>query len=317
MSDDRPLTSRLAPSPTGRIHAGTIFAALQAWLLAKSTGGEVVLRIEDLDPERSKASFTEAVMRDYEALGISWDRGPFFQHDRADAYRAAFEKLEADGLIYPCFCTRADLRALSAPHRGEHSVYDGRCAHLDEEEVARRTSALAEEGRGPAARIRVPDETVVFDDIYQGSCSSKLAEDCGDFIVRRSDGGFAYQLAVVVDDAEQGVDLVARGFDLLPSTPQQVFLHEALGLDVPHYAHFPLFCAPDGRRLAKRNHDASFDELVERYGSPEAVLGHIAFIGGLQGADEPATPESLLATFDATQLARSYEGRISIGFDCA
>lgn len=313
----KPLRGRFAPSPTGEIHAGTIFAALQAWLIAKSTGGSMVLRIEDLDPERSKRSYADAIMRDFEALGLTWDEGPHFQHDRQEAYLCAFERLCASSEIYPCFCTRADLRAAGAPHLGERLIYNRRCLQMAPDEIACKRAALSEEGRDAAFRVWVPDGVdgcVSFDDIYQGVQKSLLSEDCGDFILRRSDGGFAYQLAVVVDDAEQGIDCVTRGYDLLSSTPQQIFLQQKLGLKTPVYAHFPLFCAADGRRLAKRNKDASLHALCDAYGSHEAVLGHIAYIGGLQSEDEPTTPQQLLKGFDASDLAELYRNRISIEF---
>ena len=265
------------------MHAGNIFAALMAWLVAKSQGGEIVLRVEDLDRERSRAEFIDAAQRDFEMLGLTWDRGPFFQHGRDEAYRAAFDELVGKGLVYPCFCSRADLHAASAPHRGEKLVYPGTCRHLSEAERSQKRHALAEVDprRAPSERLMVDDRTVCLVDQIQGTYIQKLDEDCGDFLIRRSDGAFAYQLAVVIDDAEQGVTSVVRGVDLLPSTPQQIYLQDLLGLPHPSYAHIPLFVASDGRRLAKRNRDAAVDQLVSAFGSPAAVIGHIAFVGGL------------------------------------
>ena len=317
MEHSKPPVGRFAPSPTGAMHAGNIFAALNAWLLAKSQGGSIVLRIEDLDAERSKAEYAEKVMRDFEALGLHWDAGPFYQSDREEAYAEAFKRIEDSGLAYKCYCSRAEANAQSAPHGlGEKPVYSGRCRSLDSDEAASLEAKLHQEGRAPSMRIAVPPDWIPFDDIYQGRFEQKLDEECGDFIVKRSDGGFAYQLAVVVDDAEQGIDLVARGYDLLVSTPQQIYLQRILGLDEPQYAHFPLFCAPDGRRLAKRNKDASFDALLTELGSPEAVLGHIAYIGGLQPEDAPVTPEELLPHFDGKAIGEAYNGKVSICFDC-
>lgn len=308
------VTTRLAPSPTGRIHAGTIFAAMQAWLLAKSTHGSVVLRIEDLDEERSKPEFADAIMRDYEEMGLVWDSGPYFQHNRKEAYRAAYEKLEGRGLLYECFCTRADLRSASAPHLGQHNVYDRRCLHLTKAEVQAKREKLLKEGRGPSVRIKVPNSSIEFSDIYQGEVKCNINNECGDFIVRRGDGGFAYQLAVVVDDASQDVNLVARGYDLLPCVPQQLFLYDVLELKPPKYAHFPLFCASDGRRLAKRNKDASYDELKARLGGAAEVIGHIAYVGGIQEKDEPTSMERLLKQFDVEKLRGIYKDTISITF---
>lgn len=309
------VVGRFAPSPTGIMHAGNVFAALNSWLLAKSQGGKVVLRIEDLDEGRSRKKFADAAMRDFEALGLSWDEGPFYQHDRQEAYMDAFEKLRRAGLTYPCYCTRAEINAQSAPHgMGEKAVYGGRCRRLSPQERIRLEERLASDGRSPSQRLEVPGETVEFDDLYQGRFAQRLDTECGDFVVRRSDGGFAYQLAVVVDDAAQGVNCVARGYDLLVSTPQQIHLQRLLGLDTPQYAHFPLLCAEDGRRLAKRNKDAALDELLAVHGSPEAVLGHVAYIGGLQPEDAPATPEQLLTHFDAVSIREKYEGTVSIAY---
>ncbi|MFR4999028.1 MAG: tRNA glutamyl-Q(34) synthetase GluQRS [Slackia sp.] len=238
MTDARPVKGRFAPSPTGRMHAGNIFAALMAWLVAKSQGGTVVLRIEDLDKERSKPHFIDAVQRDFEALGLFWDEGPYFQHDRDEAYQAAFDELCGRGLVYPCFCTRADLHAASAPHHGEKLVYPGTCRRLSEAQKAKRRQT-----RPPAYRLIVPDEDFSFRDEIQGEYTQNLERDCGDFLIRRSDGAFAYQLAVVVDDAEQGITSVVRGVDLLCSTPQQIYLQTLLGAEHPAYAHVPLIVA--------------------------------------------------------------------------
>lgn len=292
-----PLKGRFAPSPTGRMHAGNVFSALVAWLTAKSTGGTIVLRIEDLDKERSKACFIDDVQRDFEKLGLYWDEGPYFQHDRDEAYAAAFEELRSRGLIYPCFCTRADLHAASAPHHGEKLVYPGTCRGLDEEQRVARSAS-----RTPAQRLVVSDETVSFVDGIQGRYEQNLERDCGDFLVRRSDGAFAYQLAVVVDDAEQGVTSVVRGVDLLCSTPQQMYLQSLLGLEHPAYAHVPLMVAEHDRRLSKRDKDAALDALLERFGDPRFLIGHIAGITGLAPTCEPASPEELLDVFDPATL---------------
>ena len=303
-----PVVGRFAPSPTGRMHAGNVFAALCAWLVAKSQGGEVVLRVEDLDRERSKPGFVDAVQRDFERLGLTWDRGPYFQHDRDEAYQAALDQLDARGLLYPCYCTRADLHAASAPHRGEKPVYPGTCRGLSPVERAARRDA----GRTPATRLRVPDETVAFHDLVQGDYAQDLARECGDFLGRRSDGAFAYQLAVVVDDAAQGVTSVVRGVDLLCSTPQQIHLQRLLGLPEPSYAHVPLVVAEAGRRLSKRDRDAALDELIARFGTPEAVVGHIAGITGLAPTCEPASPEQLLAGFDPAALSAAFADPIQV-----
>lgn len=306
-SSSAPVVGRFAPSPTGRMHAGNVFAALTAWLVAKSQGGRIVLRIEDLDAERSKPVYIDAVQRDFEALGLTWDEGPYFQHDRTEAYRAAYDELRERGLVYPCFCTRADLHAASAPHRGEKPVYPGTCRHLSDGERAVRAQQ-----RMPAQRLIVPDREVAFVDQVQGSYAQNLAADCGDFLVQRSDGAFAYQLAVVVDDAAQGVTSVVRGVDLLCSTPQQLYLQELLGLPHPAYAHIPLLVAERDRRLSKRDRDAALDALLGRFKTPEAVIGHIAGITGLAPTCDPATPEELLATFDLAALPTTFDDLVQV-----
>ena len=302
-----PVVGRFAPSPTGRMHAGNVFSALAAWLVAKSQGGRIVLRIEDLDAERSKPQYVDAVQRDFEALGLTWDEGPYFQHDRTEAYRAAFDELRERGLVYPCFCTRADLHAASAPHRGEKPVYPGTCRSLSEGECARRAAE-----RTPAQRLVVPDAAVAFDDLVQGRYEQNLATDCGDFLVQRSDGAFAYQLAVVVDDAAQGVNSVVRGVDLLCSTPQQIHLQTLLGLPHPVYAHIPLLVAERDRRLSKRDRDAALDALLARFKTPAGVVGHIAGITGLAPTCDPATPEELLAGFDAATFGARFDDLVQV-----
>lgn len=292
-----PVVGRFAPSPTGRMHAGNIFAALVAWLVAKSQGGLMVLRIEDLDVQRSKPAYIDQVQRDFELLGLTWDKGPYFQHDRSEAYRAAFEQLSAKGLTYPCFCTRADLHAASAPHQGEKLVYAGTCRSLTE---ADRTARAAT--RTPAQRVIVPDREYSLHDDVQGVYAQNLARDCGDFIVQRSDGAFAYQLAVVVDDAAQGVNSVVRGVDLLSSTPQQLYVQNLLELPHPQYAHIPLLVDEQGRRLSKRDQDASLDALLARFKTPAGIIGYIAGITGLAPTDDPQTPDELLTSFSLASL---------------
>ncbi len=304
---NRPLVGRFAPSPTGRMHAGNIFSALMAWLIAKSSGGTMVLRIEDLDRERSKPEFIDAVQRDLERLGLTWDKGPFYQHDRDEAYHAAFEGLANKGLVYPCFCTRADLHAASAPHRGEKLVYAGTCRHLSSNEIAERKRV-----RQPAYRLCVPDSTYEFSDAIQGPYQQNLLHECGDYLIKRSDGAFAYQLAVVVDDAEQGITSVTRGVDLLCSTPQQLYLQDLLEYDHPEYAHIPLLVSEAHRRLSKRDHDASMDELLRIHKTPEGVIGHIAGICGLASTTEPVTTQELLKCFNLQDFVSGCKDLIEI-----
>ncbi len=295
------IRGRFAPSPTGRMHAGNIYAALWAWLIAKSQEGEIVLRIEDLDHERSRQEYIDQIQRDFEAFGLGWDKGPYFQQNREAAYREAFHRIEQQVEVYPCYCSRADLRAASAPHPGEHSVYSGHCYGLSQAD----RDGLVQEGRRPSWRLHVPEETIAFEDGIQGYTELDLRRDCGDFVLRRSDGAYAYQLAVVVDDGAQEITSVVRGSDLLSSTPQQIYLQRLLGLPEPEYHHVPLLVAADGRRLSKRDHDASFEKLLGRYKTPAGILGHIAYLAGLQSEDEPCSSEELLKEFDLNRgLAR-------------
>ena len=289
------------------MHAGNIFAALVSWLVVKSQGGRMVLRIEDLDIERSKADYIDQVQRDFEALGLTWDEGPYYQNNRDEAYETVYDSLVERGLVYPCFCTRADLHAASAPHRGEKLVYAGTCRGLSAEEVARRS-----EERKPAFRLVVPDKTYALDDVIQGHYEQNLAQECGDFIVRRSDGLFAYQLAVVVDDAEQGVNCIVRGMDLLCSTPQQMYLQDLIGAPHCEYAHVPLLVGERDRRLSKRDRDAALDELLATYKTPEGIIGHIAGITGLAPTDEPASCEDLLQSFSIDSLGAMFPDKVQI-----
>ena len=258
----------------------------------------MVLRIEDLDPDRSRQEYVDAIMRDYERMGLTWDEGPYFQSDREEAYREAFATLDSEGLVYPCFCSRADLHASSAPHQGDRFVYAGTCRHLDAEQRAARMKE-----RRPAWRLAVDPVVVEFEDVFQGAVRQDLVRECGDFIVRRSDGAFAYQLAVVLDDAEQGVTSVVRGYDLLSSTPQQIHLQNLLGLPNPAYGHVPLVVNAVGKRLSKRDRDAGIDELFETLKTPEAIVGRLAALSGLMPDDTPLTMAELSSEADFSALA--------------
>lgn len=294
---------RFAPSPSGRMHLGNLLCALLVWLSSKSRGGRVILRIEDLDVDRCPGRYADQLEEDLRRLGLIWDEGgsrggpsaPYYQSRRTAVYQAALETLEAQGMVYPCFCTRAELHAADAPHREDGQViYPGTCRRLSREEVVRR---IRESGRKPALRLRVPEETVSFTDGHLGAYSEYLPRDCGDFLLRRSDGMFAYQLAVVADDAAMGVTEVVRGSDLLSSTPRQLLLYRLLGLEAPVFYHLPLLMAPDGKRLSKRERAVGLAELEVRY-TPEEIIGKLAFLAGLNPSAAPRTPESLLAEFD-------------------
>ena len=286
------VVGRFAPSPSGRMHLGNLWSCLLAWLSARSAGGSMVLRLEDLDPDRCRREYCDQVMRDLEWLGLDWDNQPVYQSERTEIYAQAFEELEQQGLVYPCYCNRAERLAASAPHRSDGVViYGGRCRDLSREE----RDALAQTRR-PAWRLRVPDEEFSFRDLLQGEYRENLERDCGDFILRRSDGVYAYQLAVVVDDALMGVNQVVRGQDLLDSTPRQNYIQTLLGYPHPSYGHVPLLLAADGRRLAKRDRDQELGQLQQRYTAPELV-GKLAHQAGLLDRPEAVTPLELVNLF--------------------
>lgn len=298
---------RFAPSPSGRMHLGNAWSALLAWLAVRSRGGIMVLRLEDLDPDRCKRPLCDGVEEDLRWLGLDWDEGGsaggdgYYQSHRGAYYQAALERLEQMDLIYPCFCTRGQLHAPNAPHRSDGEViYPGTCRNLTAEERAERAKT-----RRPALRIRVPDEEISFTDLLQGAFRENLARDCGDFILRRSDGVFAYQLAVVVDDALMGVNQVVRGSDLLTSTPRQIYLQQLLGYPTPEYCHVPLLCAPDGRRLSKRESDLTLAALRASGVRPEEIVGRLACCAGLIDRPEPIRPRELIPLFDLSQLPRA------------
>ncbi len=297
--EQKTVRGRFAPSPSGRMHLGNLWSALLAWLSARSQGGEMVLRLEDLDPDRCTRAWCDQVMRDLEWLGLTWDNEPVYQSERTAVYAEAFHALEERGLIYPCYCTRAERLAASAPHRSDgQTIYDGRCSRLTEAE----REALSQTRR-PAWRAKVGQESITFCDFLYGEYKEDLKTDCGDFILRRSDGVYAYQLAVVVDDAAMGVTQVVRGSDLLSSTPRQIYLQRLLGLPEPEYGHVPLLLAADGRRLAKRDRDQELGELQSGYTAPE-LLGHLAHLAGLIPEPAPITAQQLVPLFSWEKLTR-------------
>lgn len=289
---------RFAPSPSGRMHLGNVFSALMAWLSVRSQGGRMVLRIEDLDPDRSKPEFADALKRDLVWLGLDWDIEAPRQSQRTALYALAFDRLAQMGLVYPCYCTRAALHAASAPHGSDgRTVYPGTCRDLTAHERAAMT-------RAPAWRLRTDEREISFLDGLRGNYCEKLAHDCGDFILRRADGVYAYQLAVVVDDADMGITEVVRGCDLLSSTPRQLYLYALLGLNAPHYYHVPLLVAPDGRRLSKRDRDLDLAALRKHYTAPQ-LIGVLAHAAGLTKTPAPITPQELCHLFSWAQVTRA------------
>lgn len=303
MAWEAAVRGRFAPSPSGRLHLGNIFCCLLAWLSIRQRGGRVVLRVEDLDIARCPRRYACRMEEDLRRLGLDWDEGPgaggsgglYYQSERIGYYQAALDRLTEMGLVYPCFCTRAELHAASAPHREDgQTVYPGTCRRLTEAEAAERSR-----GRPPALRLRVPEEEIAFTDGHMGPYRENLAQECGDFLLRRSDGIFAYQLAVVVDDAAMGITEVVRGADLLASTPRQLLLYRLLELPEPEFRHIPLLLAPDGRRLSKRDAAAG---LWDR--PPEEILGKLSYLGGFNPAAAPRTAASLLADFSWDRVPR-------------
>lgn len=297
-ADARLVVGRFAPSPTGRMHLGNVAASLLAWLSVRSQGGKLVLRIEDLDDRARSGPWAELLMDDLRWLGLEWDEGPYYQTERLDLYEDALRRLDSLGLVYPCFCTRAELHAASAPHASDGTpVYAGTCRNLTPDQVAERSAV-----RPPAMRVRVPapgDPAGVrtFIDRTYGPRREELARECGDFLIRRSDGVFAYQLTVVVDDAEMGVTEVVRGCDLLGSSARQLYLQDVLGYAHPEYAHVPLLVAPDGRRLSKRDRDLDMGELRKRFDSSEELLGRLAYALGLKPDAAPCPAMRLAEGF--------------------
>lgn len=290
MNNRSSVCGRFAPSPTGRMHLGNVFSALLSWLSARAQGGTWLLRIEDIDPQRSRLEYADMLMDDLQWLGLEWDGEPCWQSQRGDIYAHYLQHLTDAGLIYPCYCTRADILATQAPHESDgRVVYKGTCRNLPP--GARK---------GPAAlRMKVPEEgrgIVTFTDGHYGTHTVDLTTQCGDFIVRRKDGAWAYQLAVVVDDALMGINEVVRGRDLLLSSPQQIYLAQQLGFTPPRFTHLPLLCNTAGQRLSKRDKSLDMGCLRQRF-TPNRIIGLLAHAAGLQPTPDAVSAQSLVKTF--------------------
>ena len=286
---------RFAPTPSGRMHLGNVFAALIAWLSVRSRDGEMVLRMEDLDTQRTSGEFAQQLREDLRWLGLDYDRETPPQSQRSAVYDGYFDRLQDMGLLYPCYCTRSQLHSVNAPHLSDGTyVYPGTCRKLTPEQRAAMN-------RSPAWRVMVPDRQWCFTDRVQGEYRLNLKKECGDMVVRRADGVYVYQLAVTVDDGEAGVTEVVRGMDLLSSAPRQMYLQELFGFPHPEYGHVPMLLAPDGRRLSKRDRDLDLGQL-QKWVSPEAVIGTLAFSAGLIDRREPISAKELAKEFRWSKL---------------
>ena len=293
--EQKKVVGRFAPTPSGRMHLGNVFAALIAWLSVRSQDGELVLRMEDLDTQRTSADFAAVLRDDLRWLGLDWDVETPPQSQRSRVYDRYFEKMADMGLLYPCYCTRSQLHSVNAPHLSDGTyVYAGTCRDLTPEQRAAFD-------RKPAWRVKVPDKVWRITDHVQGDYSLNLATDCGDMVVRRADGVYVYQLAVTVDDGEAGVTEVVRGMDLLSSAPRQMYLQELLGFSHPTYGHVPMLLAPDGRRLSKRDKDLDLGVLRQRV-TPEALIGTLAFASGLMERNEAISARELASLFSWEKL---------------
>lgn len=304
------IRGRFAPTPSGPMHLGNIYTALLSYLQTRSAGGEYILRIEDIDLPRSKPHWTELILEDLRWLGLHWDEGPdvggayhpYVQSKRLDIYEDAFRKLQEQHTIYPCYCSRAELMSLaSAPHglASEGPVYLGTCRHLSDDERTKRA-----ETKSPSFRFAVPQDVhVSFIDGCMGPQHYPPGAG-GDFVVKRADGIYAYQLAVVVDDAAMEITDVLRGADLLDSTPRQIWLYEALGTEPPRFAHVPPLCDAEGERLSKRHRSLAVSALREAGCRPESIIGVLAWASGLMDRPEPVKPDELISEFSLAKLPR-------------
>lgn len=301
-----PLRTRLAPSPTGALHLGNARSFLLTWLWARAQGAEVVMRVEDLDGPRVKKGAVDEALADLRWLGLDWDGEVLFQSTRTAVYEDALERLRRAGRVYPCVCTRLEIEAAaSAPNEGDEGPpYPGTCRgkFADADEAQRAT------GRVPAWRFLVPPAPVAWDDLVRDRVSLEPAREGGDFVVAKKTGEAAYQLAVVVDDAAQGVTHVLRGDDLVPSTPRQLLLYEALGLPLPSFGHLPLVRGEDGRRLAKRHGDTRLSHYRALGVPPERVVGLLASWSGLRSRPDVVAVADLLPGFT---LARVPQGDVT------
>ena len=302
--------SRLAPSPSGRIHLGNIFSFLITWADARSKGNRVIFRMDDLDERCKNKEAQNTLISDLKWLGIEWDGIIVYQSERVKIYEEAFNHLKKKNMLYPCFCSRADIHAASAPHASDGTpIYSGKCKHLDPSQVEH-----LKESKKFSYRISVPDLNVTIHDEIFGDFNQNLENDCGDFIVRRSDGVFAYQLTSTIDDIEMGITRIVRGCDLLPSTPRQVWLANVINASPQtqiKYAHLPMLINEKGQRLAKRDKSLDLGFMKQEGFSAAKIRGIIAKLAGFINDDADLSTEEFLKIFDLDSL-KTLGSKISI-----
>ncbi len=298
---------RFAPTPSGNMHVGNALCYLLAWLSARSQGGGVVLRFEDTDLLRMRPGAVEQTFSDLLWLGLDWEEGPapderggeYFQSCRTEIYNKYFDELRARGMVYPCFCSRRDVRLVSAPHESDRAaVYPGSCRDLSPREVEERMKQ-----RAPAWRLRLGDETVGFRDALRGEFSCEILREYGDFPIRRADGVYCYQFTTALDDALMGVSEIVRSRDLLASAPWQILVQRLFGREPGVYVHIPMLLDEEGKRMAKRDFSLSLREIRRRY-TAEETLGALAFLAGLIEEPAPCRIGELVPLFTWERLPR-------------
>lgn len=308
-SQSQQVISRFAPSPTGRMHLGNIFTALISWVLAKKSNGKWVLRIEDLDPQRSRIEYARQIEDDLHWLGLDWDEGgvdsigengPYMQSLRGGFYESALKMLTDKALTYHCYCTKADIAATNAPHVSDgRTIYPGTCRPA-------KGKAVLKPERLPATRLLMPKCVVEYTDLIFGDFSTDMSAEWGDIVLRRADGAWAYQLAVVVDDASMGITHVVRGADLLDSCAPQKLLASMLGVKAPQYLHLPIICNQSGKRLSKRDSSLAMDRLRKDF-TPQQIIGKLAQIAGFTAEWKNLSPDDIIDLFDISSLPRKHK----------
>lgn len=312
--EKKKIKGRFAPSPSGRLHLGNMLSSLLAWLDVRALGGTMIFRLEDLDPDRSFKHYANLMADDLHWLGLDWDEGwypdkggDYAQGNRTTQYEALFEKFSANGMIYPCYCSRAQRLAASAPHPGEEQDRGCGCRTMTDADKVKMEGVK----RHPAYKIHVNDTDIQFLDGHYGQQHFKLKAGRDDFIIRRADGVFAYQLAVSCDDATMGITRVVRARDLLDSSPKQIWLIQQMGFEAPEYCHAPLLVAPDGRKMSKRDGDLNMEALRLNH-TPEELCGKLAFLAGILPEPIPVKAADLVPLFDWNKVQKE---DISLPYD--